>query len=210
MEPNIQVLNNGIWIFQNLLTTKECDELLEFYKDKERLEATTIGIKQSAPGDKIEVNDYKNEDVRKGHIKFSRNLYDIPHGERLVMALDNYAADTGVKLFDDDVDFQLAIYDNVGDHFVWHEDHKQCLGTFDTRQRKLSCSLQLSDTDDYEGCDLQVRLPQDEKGIKPVWTASRNRGDMIVFPSFANHRVTELKSGIRQSLVLWYNGPAWR
>lgn len=35
-------------------------------------------------------------------------------------------------------------------------------------------------------------------------------GDMVIFPSFVNHRVTQIRSGTRQSLALWLNGPKWR
>lgn len=211
MGPNVEVYNNGIWIFRNMLTSDECDELLEYYKDIEKHEATTVGIKQTIPGqDDINTISTYNKKIRKGSIKFARDLYKIPYGERLVMALDSYSADTGITLNDDDVDFQLAIYDNVGDHFTWHADHTPCLGTFDVSQRKISASLQLSDPEEYEGCDLLLKLPLDENGKRPTYYSSRAKGDLIVFPSFAQHCVTKLESGIRKSLVLWYMGPAWR
>jgi PKHD-type hydroxylase len=73
-------------------------------------------------------------------------------------------------------------------------------------QRKLSIVIQLSDPDDYEGGALQFdgQLPQ------PPAEDIRQRGTVIVFPSFHLHRVTEVTAGLRYSLVTWVEGPHWR
>ena len=66
--------------------------------------------------------------------------------------------------------------------------------------RKLSFSLQLSDPEDYNGGDLVIY-----NGNKPVKT-KRQRGYMLVFPSFSVHEVTKLTKGTRYSLVGWIAG----
>lgn len=210
--PKIEVLYGCIYVFKNILSHKECDELLEHFDNLEKQKATTISYKMPSTvnPDKLRHVEFNNEDIRKGSIKFDKNLYQVPYGERLVMALDNYASEFGIKLFDDDVDFQLAIYDNVGDHFTMHEDHRLDISSFESRQRKVSASLQLSNDNEYEGCNLNIRLPIEENGNRPMMISSRNKGDMIVFPSFAKHEVSKLESGVRNSMVLWYYGPAWR
>ena len=210
--PKIDVIAGCIYVFKNILTHEECDELLEHFNDVKKHEAKTLShqLPSKIDADKEKVIEYNDHGIRKGSIKFDRDIYKIPFGERLVMALDSYASEFGIKLFDDDVEFQLAIYDNVGDHFVMHEDHKMDIATFDLRQRKVSASLQLSESNEYEGCNLEIRLPLDEKGKFPDLVASRQKGDFVVFPSFAKHGVTKLESGVRNSMVLWYYGPAWR
>ena len=35
-------------------------------------------------------------------------------------------------------------------------------------------------------------------------------GDVVIFPSYINHRVTPLRSGTRNTLTVWFNGPRWR
>lgn len=210
--PNIEVLYGCIYVFKNLLSEQECDELLEYFDNVEKLEAKTIGYNMPSitrPND-LKGVEFNNTKVRKGSIKFDKDLYKVPHGEKLVMALDSYASEFGIKLFDDDVDFQLAIYDDIGDHFVMHEDHKMDIASFESRQRKVSASLQLSNYNEYEGCNLEVKLPMDDEGKTPHLIASRQKGDMVVFPSFAKHKVSALESGVRNSMVLWYHGPAWR
>jgi PKHD-type hydroxylase len=98
-------------------------------------------------------------------------------------------------------DFQYTVYrGDEGGYYDWHMD-------FSTRQkipRKLSLSIQLSDPDDYEGCDLQFY------GHHQLETAPRTRGAAIIFPSYILHRVTPVISGTRKSLVVWAGGPKFK
>ena len=70
--------------------------------------------------------------------------------------------------------------------------------------RKLSISIQLSRSEDYEGGDLELMY-----GIEPQ-KLDRTRGAFIVFPSFMLHRVTPVTRGTRWSLVAWILGARWR
>lgn len=70
--------------------------------------------------------------------------------------------------------------------------------------RKLSFSLQLTDSDEYSGGDLILHT-----GHNPD-TASRTKGTMNVFPSFLLHEVTPVTNGIRYSLVGWVLGKRFK
>lgn len=97
-------------------------------------------------------------------------------------------------------DFQYTVYHGKeGGHYDWHMD-------LTTQQfpRKLSLSIQLSDPDDYEGCDLQFY------GSSQLETAPRTRGAAIIFPSYIMHRVTPVISGTRKALVAWASGPRFK
>ncbi len=94
---------------------------------------------------------------------------------------------------------QLAEYKEE-DFFDWHLD----FGIGDSSTRKLSISIQLSDSDEYTGGDLQFRRNNN------VITAPREKGTAIIFPSFIMHRVTPIKSGSRRSLVGWVSGNHYR
>ena len=87
-----------------------------------------------------------------------------------------------------------------GDLFDWHLD----FGVGDVSNRKLSITVQLSDPDEYEGGDLQFMINTN------VVSAPREKGTIIVFPSFSMHRVTEITKGVRQSIVGWVSGPPYR
>ena len=96
--------------------------------------------------------------------------------------------------------FQYTVYHgSEGGHYDWHIDWglKQV-------QRKLSASLQLTDAAQYDGCDLQFH------GVREVETAPRDRGAVIVFPSFIQHRVTPCTRGTRKAVVVWTAGPRFK
>jgi PKHD-type hydroxylase len=96
--------------------------------------------------------------------------------------------------------FQYTIYHGTeGGHYDWHVDH----GPLHV-QRKLSLSLQISHSSQYEGCDLQLQASNRRD------TAPRERGTIIAFPSYVLHRVTPVVSGTRKSLVAWVTGPKFR
>lgn len=94
---------------------------------------------------------------------------------------------------------QLAEY-GAGDFFDWHLD----FGIGASSNRKLSLSIQLSDSEEYEGGDLEFRI--NNKVVK----APRAAGTAIIFPSFIMHRVTEITKGHRRSIVGWVSGPPYR
>lgn len=94
---------------------------------------------------------------------------------------------------------QFTKYSAPGQHYTWHCDRGALTGV-----RKLSLSLQLSDPDDYEGGDLQLKFGEEEQ------TASRERGMIALFPSWSLHRVTPVTKGTRYSLVAWVSGPPFK
>lgn len=71
--------------------------------------------------------------------------------------------------------------------------------------RKLSFSLQLSDSDDYEGGNVQF-MDENQKSF----FAPRKKGTIILFDSRIKHRVLKVKSGVRKSVVGWVVGPRWK
>lgn len=97
---------------------------------------------------------------------------------------------------------QVARY-NAADngHFAWHADIGDGLSA---SKRKLTMVIQLNNTGDYDGGDLEI-LP----GTHTV-SASRYQGSASVFPSFLLHRVTPVLHGERNSLTVWAHGPAFR
>lgn len=94
---------------------------------------------------------------------------------------------------------QFTRYSAPGEHYQWHIDRGFSMAT-----RKLSLTLQLSDPADYEGGDLELQF-----GNEPI-KASRDRGAMTFFPSWALHRVTPVTNGVRRSLVCWVSGPPFK
>lgn len=92
---------------------------------------------------------------------------------------------------------QFTTYEK--DYFYdFHED-----GTFhQDGMRKLSMTVILSDSANYDGGEFVFETGEDE--------VFKNQGTVIVFPSFIRHRVNLVTKGIRYSLVNWFDGPAFK
>ena len=72
--------------------------------------------------------------------------------------------------------------------------------------RKLSMTVLLNKS--FEGGDFEfTSYTKEECTITPV---EMNQGDVIVFPSWMEHRVAPVTKGIRYSLVTWFVGPPFK
>lgn len=86
--------------------------------------------------------------------------------------------------------------------FNWHLD----IGPRTSAPRKLSCVLQLSDPEEYEGGFLDIMIGDESTYAR----AERQKGLVIAFPSYKIHRVTPVTSGKRRSLAIFCHGPNFR
>ena len=94
------------------------------------------------------------------------------------------------------------VYDsNTRDNYDWHWD-KSFSATYDT---KLTLLINLSD-EYYEGGDFQVWYG----GTQGFITLPREKGDVLIFPTFYLHRVTPITKGERRALVYWTGGEPFR
>ena len=93
-------------------------------------------------------------------------------------------------------------------HYDWHID----IGPGDVQcKRKVSITVQLSDSNDYEGGDLLICKGSNGNGeLTHYETCSRDKGTSTIFPSYLLHRVTPVTKGVRKSLVLWIGGSQFR
>jgi len=92
---------------------------------------------------------------------------------------------------------QMSQY-GIGGHYNWHMDSR---APVNNEQRKLSISILLND--DFEGGGLEIESNKDENVLKC-------QGDIVIFPSFLQHRVLPVTDGIRYSAVSWAYGPTFR
>ena len=93
---------------------------------------------------------------------------------------------------------QYTVYNEADQgHYDWHLD----MGPSKAR-RKLSLVCQLSDPSEYEGGELQINTGN-------IIVPEKDKGTVIIFPSYLLHRVTPVTKGTRRSLVLWIEGPAF-
>ena len=84
----------------------------------------------------------------------------------------------------------------------WHRD-EQFITT--GPHRKLSMVIQLTDPNDYEGGNFEF-VPEIPK---PTENTLRQRGTVLVFPSYIKHRAAPVTKGQRSSLAAWVEGPGF-
>jgi len=96
-----------------------------------------------------------------------------------------------------------------GQHYQWHRDIHPPVpdGPYPGLIRKLSMCIQLSNFEDYKGGILQIKNTNGK--IEPI-EGFKNKGDVIVFPSFNLHRIKAVTEGTRHSLVCWFMGQPFR
>lgn len=94
--------------------------------------------------------------------------------------------------------FQYSVY-HENDHYDWHVDTGSAY--LKQKERKISFSLILNDN--YEGGELEF------KDSNKNMSLDLNKGDMVTFPSFLEHRVKPVLNGTRISLVGWMVGPKY-
>jgi PKHD-type hydroxylase len=175
--------------YEGMILPHEIDKIRNFWDDEKTIKATV-------DGDQV----YRDE-LRKSSVMFIDNT---PENDWLYSRLAGMAIKTNNERYWFDLlgfhqELQLTRY-SEGDFFNWHLD----FGAGEISARKLSMTIQLSDSDEYEGGDLQFMI--NEK----IVTAPRKKGTLIIFPSFIIHRVTEITKGTRQSIVGWVSGPPFR
>jgi len=72
--------------------------------------------------------------------------------------------------------------------------------------RKLSCVINLSDPNTYDGGDFEMT----DVNNQPNYPDIRLQGTVFYFPSFYRHKANPVIRGRRYSLVAWFEGPKWR
>ena len=86
-------------------------------------------------------------------------------------------------------------------HYHWHVDTFPLSGKLVDRKITVICLM--NDPVEFTGGQLQVKLYQE-------YTVPLVKGTLIAFPSFLEHRVIPIESGVRYSATMWLNGPRFR
>ena len=129
------------------------------------------------------------------------------HSQWLYSLLFPMALEANENAFHFDIDIvtdpiHYVIYPEDGGHLDWHMD----VGAFGVNKRKLAMTVQLSDSSDYEGGDFEIWMG----GKDGFVTVPREKGDVVIFPSFLMHRVKPITRGERRCLVFWTGGRPFR
>lgn len=175
--------------YQGLFLPHEIKKITNFWDDDKTIKATLSG------------DEKYNDELRQSSVMFIDNT---PENDWIYSKLASLAMSANNERFWFDLlgfhqELQLTRY-SEGDFFDWHLD----FGAGEISARKLSVTVQLSDPDDYDGGDLQFMINN------KIVSAPREKGTIVIFPSFIIHRVTPITRGTRQSIVGWVSGPPFR
>jgi len=184
------------WVYiEEAFSDEECDKILNYCKTLD-LQKGKIGLGHSTNEEVVDQN------VRSNGIAWIDDLNETT--EWLYRKITDYVNNVNNQYWKYNIEYipplQYTNYSEINDHFNYHID-MMIKGT-DTR--KISFSIQLDAEDSYEGCDLYIKINDDDIH------ASRKKGSINFFPSFLLHKVTPLESGERNCIVGWVCGPDFK
>jgi PKHD-type hydroxylase len=167
----------------NLLSKKECEDLLQFSLTKELKPALVGGPNML------------NLKSRKSNVFFYDYSLNFPNlNEKLI---NIFKKEVNVKGYDIDFTnnmFQFTEYTKDG-YYNWHEDSGNENEVFSKRY----CSMVIQLNDEYTGGELQIK---DKDGNEI--TLEKGLGNLFIFYSHLTHRVKPITTGTRYSLVNWF------
>lgn len=198
---SVRLDRSRLCFIKDVLTADQCQDIIDHFNNKKQSPASTHTYGITLP---------VNSKVRSGLVVLEKNT-SFPHYDKIYKHVAQYLIQTGI-ITSEIVTSQFTIYSTPGDHFQSHVDAAADIHTDDqffngeNKLRKVSVSIHLSPPSNYTGCKLQFPIAGKDKQWKSF---DQDQGTMLIFPSFFKHRVTELHSGTRYSMVLWYHGKNW-
>ena len=190
-EHRTNINHMNYYYFTNAFTQEEILKIIEIGENLPITPGTTVGH-----DNEVGVSEYRVSDISW--------INETEETAWIYEKIANYAKIANKEMWNFDIwDYQDLLqftkYYGDGGHYDWHVD----LGP-GISNRKLSCVLQLSSPEEYEGGVLQMNPGGN------IIEVPQGLGTICFFPSFLLHRVTPLTSGIRKSLVTWLCGANFR
>ena len=204
---------NYYWCFSKGLSSQFCDDVVELGKGRPEVRAFT--------GTEGKTRDTKNKPFTKdelSNLKQKRDSHVVWMSEPWIYnTIHPFIREANIKAgwnfqWDWTEASQFTEY-KKNQFYGWHQDSvadpAEAAGNYYGKIRKLSSVLFLSDSSEYEGGELQFDFKQysaeEKTQIKDV-TEIKDKGSLIVFPSFVWHGLKPITKGVRYSLPSWHWG----
>ena len=177
---NFDYVQNFVF-YENFLLPEQCDDIIDVAKKLEKFDGQSTDEKNN-------YRDCKTSFMSTNDIPwlFDELAYSVQEANKQYFNFDLWGFAEGL---------QFTEYNTPGGHYKIH-----CDKIHRSRVRKLSCIIQLTEEEDYDGCDVELILNE------PFIKLPKTKGTLIIFPSYTPHRVTPITRGTRYSLVAWING----
>lgn len=202
-------LKHHYYYFNKVLPEKFCNELIA-YGNQKKDELGSIGDSDINNITKKQMKDLKKK--RDSNVCFLSDPWI--HKEILPFVHEaNKKAGWNFQI-DSNEAFQFTKY-KLNQFYDWHCD--SFIEPFKNHEmpwligkiRKLSVTVSLSDPETYKGGELEFDFRNgDKKKISNVVECKeiKDKGSLVIFPSFVWHRVKPVTKGTRYSLVIWHCG----
>jgi len=204
------LIQNPYWYFKKAVPEDICDKIIDFGLKQQKHQAITGTYSGKKKLTDKEINELKK--TRDSTVSFfsEKWIYDIilPYiGTANQNAKWNFTTSWTEPL-------QFTNY-GINQHYDWHCD--SWLDAYNEptnpkkhgKIRKLSCILSLSNSNDYEGGDLKFWIQDkspEEHQTRISCEEIKEKGTIVVFPSFMWHKVFPVTQGKRYTLVAWCCG----
>ena len=208
------VLKNYYWFFKGALPPRKCEEIKKAAEQHKKNVAITGAFKNQTKLSKTALKQLHKK--RKSNVAWMNDpwLYNL-----ILPYIKNANENAGWNFeFSWSESFQFTEY-KKGQYYGWHQDQNEA--TYDSpdpnfhgKTRKVSAIIQLTDPKKYKGGEIEFDFRNSDPELNKKKTCSfiacdkglKQQGTILVFPSFLWHRVKEVTSGTRHSLVVWNIG----
>ena len=204
-------LTNYYWYFQSAIPSRICDDIVKYGQQLQDQMAVTGGYGDGKKLNQKQIKDLKTK--RDSNIVWMSDRWIYKEIQPYVHQAN---ANAGWNFeWDFSESCQFTKY-KKGQYYDWHSDswdkpyiRQQPNDPSHGKIRKLSVTVTLSDPKDYKGGELEFDFRNKDPDKKPNILKCKEilpKGSLVVFPSFVWHRVCPVKSGERNSLVIWNLG----
>ena len=196
IESPIKADFNNFYYFPQVFSNEEISNLDQLVTQNYKFQKGQVG---NIELDTLDSTVYNNRDI--AYLPPDNNTKGLYEKlEKLVIQANEELFNFSITQVTDLIHY--VIYPENGGYLDWHMD----IGKFQVNRRKLALTVQLSDPTEYDGGEFEIWFGSKEKFI----TVPRQKGDVIIFPTFLMHRIKPITRGQRKALVFWTGGEPFR
>jgi len=196
------------WYFQSVIPERICDDIVKYgHQMKDQM-----GITGEFRNKKLNLKEIKDlKQKRNSNIVWLSDRWIYKEIQPYVNKANRMAGWNFEWHWSESCQFTKY---SKGQYYDWHCDSwdrpykKNKEDPANGKIRKLSVTVSLSDPKEYKGGELEFDLRNGMPGKKNIVKCNEilPKGSLVVFPSHIWHRVCPVKSGERNSLVIWNLG----
>ena len=186
------VMQHPVVFLDSYLDNDLCDFIIQ--------EGKKLKIEEAAVYEKNTSRKVEDNSIRKANTAFFERGHWV---ESIISSILHAVNQTAWQtVITNTENIQFGVY-GQGQYYGAHRD----VDLATPINRKLSITVQLTNPNYYKGGDFVLWSLSGKELRNDEW---RNKGSILVFPSFLKHEVEPVTKGTRMSLVQWYAGPEWK